>query len=67
MSQRFVVQAGEPVLRQKCSEVKSFNAELWSLLDDMKQTVRAEQGAACRAADRRIPACCCYRRGGGLF
>ena len=49
MSQRFVVQAGEPVLRQKCSEVKSFNAELWSLLDDMKQTVRAEQGAGLAA------------------
>ncbi len=36
MSRKFVVQTGEPVLRQKCSEVKNFNSGLWTLLDDMK-------------------------------
>ena len=46
---RLVVQTGEPVLREKCSEVKNFNPELFSLLDDMKQTVRAEQGAGLAA------------------
>ena len=45
MSRRFVVQTGEPVLREKCVEVKSFNSELYSLLDDLKETVRAESGA----------------------
>lgn len=49
MSRRFVVQTGEPVLRQKCEEVKSFNQKLWQLLDDMKETVRAENGAGLAA------------------
>ena len=49
MSQRFVVQVGDPVLREKCAEVKAFNGELASLLDDMKETVRAENGAGLAA------------------
>ncbi|MDE7440104.1 MAG: peptide deformylase [Clostridia bacterium] len=49
MSRRFVVQTGEPVLREKCIEVKSFNKELADLLDDMKETVRAENGAGLAA------------------
>lgn len=46
---RYVVQTGEPVLREKCVEVKSFNSELAALLNDMKETVRAEQGAGLAA------------------
>ncbi len=49
MSVRFVVQTGDPVLREKCEEVKAFNGELWEMLDDMKQTVRAESGAGLAA------------------
>ena len=49
MSRRFVVQTGEPVLREKCVEVKSFNSELSALLDDLKETVRAESGAGLAA------------------
>ena len=49
MARRFVVQTGEPVLREKCIEVKSFNKELWDLLEDMKETVRAENGAGLAA------------------
>ena len=49
MSVKFVVQTGEPVLREKCSEIKSFNPELWQLLADMKETVRAENGAGLAA------------------
>lgn len=49
MAQRFVVQAGDPVLRQVCAPVKNFNGELDSLLDDMKTTVRAENGAGLAA------------------
>ena len=49
MAIKFVVQTGDPVLRQKCAEVKSFNKELWTLLDDMKETVRAESGAGLAA------------------
>ena len=49
MAQRYVVQVGDPVLRKVCQEVKNFNGELWALLDDMKQTVRAEDGAGLAA------------------
>ena len=49
MSRKFVVQTGEPVLREKCVEIKSFNQELASLLDDLKETVRAENGAGLAA------------------
>lgn len=49
MAQRFVVQVGDPILRTVCKEVKNFNAELGALLDDMKTTVRAENGAGLAA------------------
>ena len=49
MARKFVVQTGDPVLREKCTEVKTFNGELWRLLDDMKETVRAEEGAGLAA------------------
>ena len=49
MSRKFIVQTGDPVLREKCAEVKAFNSELASLLNDMKETVRAEEGAGLAA------------------
>lgn len=49
MARKFVLQTGDPVLREKCREVKSFNSELFTLLDDMKETVRAENGAGLAA------------------
>ena len=49
MARKFVVQTGDPVLREKCTEVKTFNGELWRLLDDMKETVRAEEAAGLAA------------------
>ncbi len=49
MARRYVVQTGEPVLREKCAEVKNFNPEIAALLDDMKETVRAEHGAGLAA------------------
>ena len=49
MARRYVVQEGDPVLRAVCKEVKNFNGELAALLDDMKETVRAEDGAGLAA------------------
>ncbi len=46
---KYVLQTGEPVLREVSAEVKSFNGELCSLLDDLRDTVRAEQGAGLAA------------------
>lgn len=45
MAVRSVVQIGDEVLRQKCTPVEVFDGELWALLDDMKDTVKKEQGA----------------------
>ena len=44
-----VVQIGDPVLRKKCEPVKEFDEKLWKLLDDMKDTVKAENGAGLAA------------------
>ena len=55
MAIRNVVQVGEDVLRQNCQTVKAFNGELHALLNDMKDTVRAEQGAGLAAPQIGIP------------
>jgi peptide deformylase len=46
---RYVVQVGDEVLRKKCEEVRTFDKELAHLLNDMKDTVRAENGAGLAA------------------
>lgn len=55
MAQRYVVQVGEAVLREKCAPVKAFNHDLNVLLDDMKTTVRAENGAGLAAPQIGVP------------
>ena len=55
MARRYVVQVGDPILRTVCREVKTFNGELAALLDDMKQTVRAENGAGLAAPQVGVP------------
>ena len=49
MSYRFVVQVGDEALRKKSQEVTKFDKELWALLDDLKETVRKEDGAGLAA------------------
>lgn len=49
MAVRFVVQEGDKILREKCKEIKRFDGELAKLLDDMKDTVKDEQGAGLAA------------------
>ena len=49
MAIRNIVQVGDDVLRQRCAEVESFDEKLWALLDDMKDTVKKEQGAGLAA------------------
>jgi peptide deformylase len=55
MAYKYVVQIGDPVLRQKCQEVKVFGSELADLLRDMKDTVRAESGAGLAAPQIGLP------------
>ncbi len=49
MAIRNVVQVGDEVLRKKCFEVTAFDEKLTQLLDDMKETVRKEDGAGLAA------------------
>ncbi len=49
MAIRNVVQVGDDVLRQKCFPVEEFDGRLHSLLEDMKDTVKKEQGAGLAA------------------
>ena len=49
MAIRNIVQVGDDVLRQRCAEVEVFDEKLWKLLDDMKDTVKKEQGAGLAA------------------
>ena len=49
MAIRNVVQMGDEVLRQKCFPVENFDEKLWALLDDMKETVKKEEGAGLAA------------------
>ena len=49
MAIRNVVQVGDDVLRQVCFPVEEFDEKLWKLLDDMKETVKKEDGAGLAA------------------
>jgi peptide deformylase len=49
MAIRNVVQVGDDVLRQKCFPVEEFDEKLHALLEDMRDTVKAEQGAGLAA------------------
>lgn len=44
MAIRKVVKIGEEFLRKKSKPVKDFDEDLWQLLDDMKQTMQANDG-----------------------
>lgn len=52
---RYVVQTGDEVLRTTCVEVKKFDKELGALMDDLKATVRAENGAGLAAPQIGVP------------
>lgn len=49
MARRPVRLLGDPVLRQKASPVEAFDADLRSLVDDMFETMDAEDGAGLAA------------------
>ena len=49
MAIRSIVQVGDDVLRQKCFPVEAFDEKLHALLEDMKETVKKEEGAGLAA------------------
>ncbi len=52
---REIVQVGDPVLRRKCEPVTRFDRELCALLDDMKETLKAAEGAGLAAPQVGVP------------
>lgn len=49
MAKRFIVKVPDPILTKKCRVVDSFDERLWTLLDDMKETVKDANGAGLAA------------------
>ena len=49
MAIRNVVQVGDEILRKKSKEVKDFDEKLWSLLDDMRETMVKNEGCGLAA------------------
>ncbi len=49
MAIRFIVTAPDPILTKKCRPVENFDERLWTLLDDLKDTVEAANGAGLAA------------------
>ena len=49
MAKRIIVKVPDPILAKKCREVDKFDERLWTLLDDMKDTVKAANGAGLAA------------------
>ncbi len=49
MAKRRIVQVPDPILSKKCREVDKFDEKLWTLLDDMKETLIDANGAGLAA------------------
>lgn len=49
MAKRIIVKVPDPILTKKCREVDKFDERLWTLLDDMKDTVKDANGAGLAA------------------
>ncbi len=49
MALRNIVQFGEDILRKKCRPVTAFDEKLWTLLDDMTETMQNANGAGLAA------------------
>ena len=52
---REVLQVGDPTLRKICAKVTRFDGELCTLLDDMKETLKKEEGAGLAAPQVGVP------------
>lgn len=49
MAKRNIVKDGDEVLRKKCRDVTLFDDKLWTLLDDMYETMQAANGVGLAA------------------
>lgn len=49
MALREIVKYGDDILRKKCRPITAFDEKLWTLLEDMKETLAEAQGAGLAA------------------
>lgn len=49
MAKRIIVTVPDPILTKKCRQVEKFDEKLWTLLDDMKETLQDANGAGLAA------------------
>ena len=49
MAKRNIVKVPDPILYKKCRVVEKFDERLWTLLDDMKETLIEANGAGLAA------------------
>ena len=49
MALRSIVTEGDEILRKKCREITEYNEKLWTLLDDMAQTMYNAEGVGLAA------------------
>lgn len=49
MALRQIVKVGDEILRERCREVTVFDEKLWQLLDDLKDTMKEENGVGIAA------------------
>ena len=49
MAKRIIIQSPDPILSKKCRPVEVFDGKLHTLLDDMKDTLKAADGAGLAA------------------
>ena len=67
MAIRKIIKEGDPILRKICKPVTEFNAKLWDLLDDMKQTMRQNNGAGLAAPQVGILRNVCVVEVNGIY
>ena len=52
---REIVQVGDEILRRKCEQVDTFDTQLFSLMEDMKDTLKDAHGAGLAAPQIGVP------------
>lgn len=59
MAKRLIVKEPDPILHKNCRVVENFDQKLWTLLDDMKETLIEADGAGLAAPQVAVLKRCC--------
>ncbi len=67
MAIRNIVFSDEPLIRKKCRPVENFDENLWTLLDDMKETMEKNDGVGIAAPQVGVLKRVCVVEACGMF